>query len=328
MDLDKLFENGRFIGLFRLLARNSLFTANVVDYVERRAFESTVTRDPQNRPLQVRRDKYDMLMALLSGFLRAHKRKILSSGVVDRLISSFVNNVILGRSAASDARCGQPFAVAISPTRTCNLRCRSCYAGSSPEAAETLDFGVLDRILTEKDTLWNSRFTVFTGGEPLAYRSRGRTIFDAAARHPDQMFLVFTNGTLITEDVAESMAALGNVTPAISVDGFEPETDACRGKGVYARAMGAMEHLRKAGVPFGVAVTVTRDNWDLASSRKFVEHFLLDQGAVHMWILQYVPMGRGRTLDLMVTPEQRRELHRRTWDFVRKHRYFVADFSN
>ena len=52
---------------------------------------------------------------------------------------------------------------------------------------------------------------------------------DAAAKHPDVFFLMYTNGTLINETVANRLAALGNVTPAISVEGWQERTDERRG---------------------------------------------------------------------------------------------------
>jgi MoaA/NifB/PqqE/SkfB family radical SAM enzyme len=51
-------------------------------------------------------------------------------------------------------------------------------------------------------------------------------------------FLFFTNGTLITKEVAEKLAQLGNVTPAISVEGFEKEV-----------LEGALETLNKNNYP-------------------------------------------------------------------------------
>jgi MoaA/NifB/PqqE/SkfB family radical SAM enzyme len=330
MDLDKIFANGRFLGLFRLLARNTLFTGNVVSYIKRHAYDVMVTNDPQKRPMKVRQDKYDLVVALLNGFVRAHKEKRIASGVIDRLLSSFVNNVVLEKQVVEEngKRLRPPFTVAISPGKKCNLKCIGCYAASDASCDANLDFGTFDRILTEKASLWKSHLTVITGGEPFMYKSHGRDILEAAARHPEQMFMVYTNGTLITEQVADQMARLGNVSPAISVEGFEAETDARRGKGVYARIMKVMEILRNAGVPFGVSGTATRKNWDVISSREFVDHFFLKQGVIYMWIFQYMPIGRAQSLDLMVTPQQRKVLLDRTWKYVRDDGYFIADFWN
>ncbi len=65
------------------------------------------------------------------------------------------------------------------------------------------------------------------------WKSKGKTLLDLVERQPDDYFLVYTNGTFIDDETAARMRQLGNVTPAISVEGFEAETDARRGKGVH-----------------------------------------------------------------------------------------------
>jgi len=61
---------------------------------------------------------------------------------------------------------------------------------------------------------------------------------------------MYTNGTLIDKKMAKRMADLGNVVPQVSVEGFEKETDARRGKGVFKKILRAFENMREAGVPF------------------------------------------------------------------------------
>ena len=144
-----------------------------------------------------------------------------------------------------------------------------CYANAVVAPQDTLDFDVFERILTEKKELWGSWFTVISGGEPLMYRSQGKSIFDIFERHPDNFFLMFTNGTLINEENARRLAALGNVTPAISVEGYEEQTDARRGKGTYARILKAFRTLQSYGVPYGVSLTAFRDNAHLIDDELF-----------------------------------------------------------
>lgn len=329
MDLDRVFANGRFVALFRLMLRNNLVTKQIVRYMEKRAYEALVV-NTKDRPFKARQDRYDLLVALLNGFVRVHAKGQISKGVTDRIVDSFVSNIVLApydetnKGKAVDA----PFTLAISPTQKCNLKCIGCYAASDSKCDATLEFDVFDRMLTEKVDLWGSHFTVISGGEPFLYESGGKGFLDAVERHLDQTFMVYTNGMLFTRDVTKRMADLGNVYPAISVEGFEAETDARRGKGVYAKIMKAMEDLREAGVPFGVSATATRNNWEVVTSEKFVRHFFLDQNVIFMWIFQYMPIGRAHTLDLMVTPDQRKKMLERTWQYVRRDGYFLADFWN
>ncbi|MCD6404843.1 MAG: radical SAM protein [Planctomycetes bacterium] len=332
VNLEKVFARDHYAGVLRLMVRRPLLTSIVVRYVKKKAYEKMVTNDPQNRPMQVRLDKYHSAMALLDGFVRSHRAGYISHNVLDRMMEPFVENVICAQPVPTDGNrnpcTGPPLTITMSPGKRCNLKCVGCYAASDPHCNVNLDFDIFDRILTEKAELWGSRFSVISGGEPFLYESKGKTLLDAVERHRDQMFMVYTNSTLITEEVASRMAELGNISPAISVEGFEKETDQRRGKGVYKKIMKAMANLRKAGVPFGISTTATKYNWDVITSRKFVDHFFLEQGAVYTWVFQYMPIGRAHTLQLMVTPDQRKEMLRRTWDFVNNDGYFIADFWN
>jgi MoaA/NifB/PqqE/SkfB family radical SAM enzyme len=137
---------------------------------------------------------------------------------------------------------------------------------------------------------------------------------------------MYTNGTLISEKVAKKMARLGNVTPAISVEGFKKETDDRRGNGVFDRILKAMDNLKKAGVPFGLSITATRNNIDVITSNEFRDFFFKEIGAMYAWIFQYMPIGRKFALDLMPTPVQRARLYEWEWNLMRKEDIFVADF--
>ena len=213
----------------------------------------------------------------------------------------------------------------ISPTQACNLRCKGCYAESHTGAWATLPFEVSDRILTEAEELLGIRFVVVSGGEPFIYKK----FLDLVEKHPRQYFMVYTNGTLIDDATAARMAELANITPAISVEGFEKETDERRGKGVFQRILKAMENLRRHGVPFGISVTATRKNFPILMGDDFYKFFFEEQGATYMWQFQLMPIGRGKEVfDLMPTPEERRDLYFKWEELLTKHKYFVADFWN
>jgi MoaA/NifB/PqqE/SkfB family radical SAM enzyme len=124
------------------------------------------------------------------------------------------------------------------------------------------------------------------------------------------------------------MGELGTVSPAISLEGFETETDARRGKGVYKKILQAFESLRRHGVPFGVSVTPTRENWDVITSDEFIDFCFEQEGAVYCWSFQYMPIGSSPELDLMLTPEQRFELLKRTHHLIFDKQVLFADFWN
>lgn len=220
-----------------------------------------------------------------------------------------------------------PSFMVVSPGKACNLQCTGCYANAGADA-EKLDWNVFDRVLTEARERWGIRFMVISGGEPLAYHSEGKGILDAVEKHPDMLFMMYTNGTLITDEVAKRMAELGNISPAISVEGWRERTDERRGKGVFDKALVAMQRLRKAGVPFGMSITATKNNAEELMSDEFMDFFFQEQGALYSWIFHYMPIGRSFTLDLMPTPQQRLHMWKRSWELIDQKHYFLADFWN
>ncbi len=258
----------------------------------------------------------------------------LSRPVLQSAARNLVNRIMLkdGQQAAvSDfhARFGTnpPGFLTISPGKTCNLHCTGCYA-SAGETAEKLNWTTFDRIITEAETQWGMPFIVISGGEPLAYKSEGKGILDAVEKHPDIFFLMYTNGTLITDGVADRMASLGNLTPAISLEGWRERTDGRRGAGVFDKVVAAMARLRRAGVPFGVSLTATRENVEEIFSDEFMDFLFKEQGALYGWVFHYMPIGRSFTLDLMPTPEQRVWMWKRVWEIIRQRHIFIADFWN
>ena len=294
----------------------------------RRALESSY------RPPGVERDRLDMGLAILHTIERALARDQLSDTTLRGMLGILVKDVLIGQgdwSAKARFRarygCNPPDFLLISPGKACNLRCVGCYADAGP-TREKLDWAVLDRLVTEARQLWGARFFVISGGEPLAYHSDGQGVLDLAERHRDCFFLVYTNGTLIHDAIARRMANLGNLTPAISVEGMRKRTDERRGAGVFDQVVAAMGRLRREKVLFGVSLTATRHNADEILSDEFVDFFFEQQGALYAWIFHYMPIGRSFTLDLMPTPEQRVRLWRRTWQLIRTRGLFIADFWN
>ncbi len=220
-----------------------------------------------------------------------------------------------------------PSFLVISPTNACNLRCTGCYASSGMPVCK-LEWEVLNRIITEAKELWAVRFFTISGGEPLIYKSAGKNILDLADEHRECFFQFYTNGCFIDRSTAERLAELGNIVPAISVEGLETRTDARRGAGVFRQILCAMEHLRRAGVPFGISITATRENAEEILSDEFIDFFFSKQQAVFGWIFQYMPIGRSYTVDLMVTPEQRLRMWRQTWRIIRERKIMLIDFWN
>jgi MoaA/NifB/PqqE/SkfB family radical SAM enzyme len=271
----------------------------------------------------------------MKSFEEKYKSGTLAPSVSNWIINTLIGDVIINYGdrypevvKRRQAEEPLPTFITISPTQKCNLSCVGCYAASTNKTVATLEWDVVDKILTQKRELWGSHFTVISGGEPLMYESQGKNMLDLFEKYNDTFFLMYTNGTLIDKTIARKLADLGNVSPAISVEGFEAETDARRGKGVYQKILRAIENLNEAGVLYGISFTATRKNVDKILHSDFIDQFFGPYGATFAWMFQYMPIGRGPDFDLMITPEQRRNLWFRERELIKDKGIFFVDFWN
>lgn len=280
------------------------------------------------------RERQLALRAIINAFDKSIERRHLSPHLI-RVIMHLWGHALTGseetrpalRRFREEYGTQPPWLIALSPGHACNLRCKGCYAASDGMSSK-LPWSIVDRIISEAKELWGIFLVVFTGGEPLAYRSEGRDIIDLMEKHQDLLFLVFTNGTLLDRRTAERMVNIGNMTTAISVDGMRETTDAIRGEGVFDQAVAALRLMHEVGVPAGISATSTRFNCEEILSDRFVDFFFEEVGAFYGFIFQYMPIGRSGNPSMMPTPEQRLEMWRRGWEIVEKRKLFLFDFWN
>jgi MoaA/NifB/PqqE/SkfB family radical SAM enzyme len=319
-------------------------------------------------PPRVVADRMEIGVTILNTVNRAVAAKRIGRASIRRLLKTLGRDSLMKLGGwNARARFVEKFGVRapevllISPTKVCNLRCKGCYAdstseleklswpvldrlvsevhelwggrfivfsGGEPLAYKDEGHGVLDRLVGEVHELWGGRFIVFSGGEPLAYKDEGHGVLDLAEKHPDCYFMMYTNSTLIDDATARRMGRLGNVMPAISIEGLKEKTDDRRGAGVFDQVVAAMGRLRRHKVFFGVSITATRENVEEILSDPVIDFYFKEQGALFAWLFHYMPIGRAITLDLMPTPEQRLWMWKRSWELIKDRRLFIADFWN
>jgi MoaA/NifB/PqqE/SkfB family radical SAM enzyme len=333
----KIVENVKKTGLKEL--SNLIFTSPKIRHVLLPKTDKKLKAffvEMMNRPYEVPAEVEGQYWFIRNLLMRASERmdeNLLSPDILKIVFSSFVDNVLYKAATVKDKAYAErnaeyPTLLVISPTMRCNLDCTGCYAGSNKETAASLDWNTFDRILTEKEELWHSYFTTITGGEPFLWRDGDRTIYDMFAKHKNQYFMVYTNGTHLTRENVAKIADAGNVAPAISVEGFKNETDARRGNGVHEKVLQAFANLREAGNPFGISVTPTRNNAELLVSDEFVDFYFGKQKALFGWAFQYMPVGRDIDFSITVTPEQRLYMYKRSKYIMEEKGYSYVDFWN
>lgn len=251
----------------------------------------------------------------------------LSPKVVEKLVTNFLlNAALLGvprwRKAQEELQCNVPWAILMDPTSSCNLNCTGCWAGEYERGAH-LSFAELDSIITQGKELGIYMY-FYSGGEPLL---RAKDIVQLAKKHDDCMFCAFTNATLVTPELAEELAEVGNVALAMSVEGFAEANDFRRGEGNYAHVVRAMDLLREAGAPFGFSTCYHRYNTEAVASEQFVDA-MIEKGCMFGWYFTYMPLGRNAKPDLLVTPEQRKLMYEKVREYRARKDIFLIDFWN
>jgi mycofactocin radical SAM maturase len=145
------------------------------------------------------------------------------------------------------------------------------------------------------------------GGEPTVRRDFWELVDYAVAHHVGIKFS--TNGSRITQPIAQRLAASDYIDVQISLDGATAEVnDAIRGPGSYETAISAMERLADAGFEgFKLSVVVTRENATQLDAFKA----LADRYKAQLRLTRLRPSGRGADVwdRLHPTAEQQRALY-------------------
>lgn len=226
------------------------------------------------------------------------------------------------RKLAQEHDCNIPWAILMDPTSACNLKCIGCWA-SEYEKCDSLTYEELDGIINQGKELGIYMY-LYSGGEPLL---RKKDLIRLAEKHQDCAFLSFTNGTLIDRDFVQDVVRVGNLSFAISIEGFADTTDMRRGAGTYNKVITAMELLKEAGALFGYSTCYHSKNTEAIASDEFVD-YMIEKGCLFAWYFTYVPIGQDSVMELLVSPAQRAYMYRRVQEIRSIKPLFALDFWN
>ncbi len=244
---------------------------------------------------------------------------------------TFFNNFIINATAIGGPRqdklkerynCNIPWAILMDPTSACNLKCTGCWAADYGNQL-SMDIDTLDGIIRQGKEM-GVYFYLYSGGEPLV---RKKDIITLCEKHKDCMFVAFTNATLIDETFADEMLRVKNFVPAISIEGFEKETDSRRGRGTYQAVVRAMEILKRKKLIFGTSCCYTRYNTSIVGSEEFFDD-MIQRGTKFAWFFTYMPVGADSPAELLATAEQREFMYHQIRKFRGTKPLFTLDFWN
>lgn len=201
-------------------------------------------------------------------------------------------------------------------TDACDLACRHCYRGARVPDLELADLKrILENFIDLRRFLPQRKARVqLAGGEPLI----SRHLYDliqlivSAGLH----VRILSNGQTIDAGVARRLKDCGCAIMQISLEGGEASHDAIRGRGTFARALQAAEHLRRNDIQVTFAMTLSRVN---AADVPEVLALALN-AADRVGFHRLVPCGRGRDLQAeLLAPEELEAVFETIWQFKQAH---------
>lgn len=119
--------------------------------------------------------------------------------------------------AARDA--GRLLSLRLETNRSCNLRCRYCYALSGGSQTQELDYDILADTVRQAADMGAESIVVIGGGEPTLYPHFRRLVRLIAELGP--IPVVFTNGLRMTRDLADFLYA-HNASVMGKMDSLDP----------------------------------------------------------------------------------------------------------
>lgn len=189
-------------------------------------------------------------------------------------------------------------------TKTCNLKCRHCYAESDNKKYEgELS---LEEAKTFIDDLGQFKVPVilFSGGEPLI---RG-DIFELI-EHSNKYGIrntISTNGTLLEKDVCKSLKDLNVGYVGVSLDGIGSKHDEFRKtKGSFDKALKGIRNCLEIEQRVGLRFTINRHNYDQLED---IFKLIKEEKIPRVCFYHLVYSGRGNEMiNEDITKEETRE---------------------
>lgn len=250
----------------------------------------------------------------------------LDDNVRETLFTNFIGNDNLPSSPRlKESRkkygCNIPWLILLDPTDACNLRCDGCTA--EKETATELSFDELDAIIEQGKALGTYLFA-FSGGEPFLRR---HDLIALCNKHAECVFLAFTNGTLVDEDLAGDLLRVKNMVPILSPERLAANTGCSFCDATEEHLRKAMAVLKEAGLLFGVSCCYDSGNYQVLGSERFFDE-MIALGAKFAWFFTYLPLGSGGDPARMATAEQRAYMYRQIRKFRKSKPLFTMDFWN
>ncbi|MBU3134412.1 radical SAM protein [Clostridium gasigenes] len=201
-----------------------------------------------------------------------------------------------------------PVEIGIQLTNKCNLRCKHCfewnedgYLNNRDDSTKSgeLDKSVLNQIFLQTKEAKSNMY--LWGGEPLCYTYWDEVV--SILEKDKRWTVICTNGILLDKKLDSLLKISENIVLLISVDGFEEENDAMRGKGTFKKVIDNIKlfvDLKKKGIFKGeISVNCVISEAMAGKLYSFMEFFeTLGINTVYFGYPWYLPEETASNMDI------------------------------
>ncbi|NRY62942.1 putative heme d1 biosynthesis radical SAM protein NirJ1 [Clostridium beijerinckii] len=194
--------------------------------------------------------------------------------------------------------------VAWNCTKTCNLKCKHCYASSDNKRYD--DELTLDESKKFIDDLkeFNVPALLFSGGEPLM-KENILELLDYASQRKIRS-TISTNGTLLDKEVCKSLKKINLGYVGVSLDGIGSNHDEFRGvNGAFDSALRGIRNCIEVNQKVGLRFTINKNNY---KELEDIFNLIKEEKIPRVCFYHLVYSGRGsKMVDEDITKEETRQ---------------------
>ena len=188
-------------------------------------------------------------------------------------------------------------------SENCNLKCLHCYQETHKPIQLKYDqlvsiYNQFKELLKELNMKGHINLT---GGEPLCNPYFFK-ILDFIQKDQDLIsFSILTNGTLITESIAQKIKIYNPYYVQVSLEGGQKTNDYIRGKETYQKIAQGIINLRKQDIFTSISFTATSLNYqEFPKVVKYAKKY----GVNNVWSDRYIPLGDSLDRNLALNFDQ------------------------
>lgn len=158
----------------------------------------------------------------------------------------------------------------------CNLHCRHCYSDCYNNPKDLKKELTTKQIISVLNKIYDSGvfWLCLTGGDPLT--KKDFLGIYAYAKKKGFIVTIFTNATLVTDEVADYFEKLTPFAVEVTLNAADKQTyeEVSGVKGSFNQAMAGINRLMERSIPFKIKTMATQQNYEqLGSVKSLVEKF-------------------------------------------------------